>query len=203
MTACALIASAVVAVPSASADTESRKTATYNGIKLNIPGDLNITMGKNADTTIDADKSILPLISTSIENGVLVISAKKPLQNLNKLTINCSTAVLDTLTLEGACKANASGFTKGRLAVTSNGASTITLKGKLNWLDAILQGASTVKANELKTDGAFVKISGAGNATLDVKDKLKVKIEGAGTIKYAGNPSVEKTILGAGTVSKI
>lgn len=198
-----LLASSVVFAPNASADIETRKTASYNGIKLNIPCDLNITMGKNGDTTIDGDKAILPQISVAIENGILVISAKKPLQNLNRLVVNCSTAVLDNLTLDGACKANASGFTKGRLNVVSNGASTITLKGKLNWVDLILLGASTVKATELASDGAFVKISGAGTASVNAKDKLKIKIEGAGTIKYAGNPKIEKEVLGAGSISKI
>lgn len=197
------LASSLLFAPAASADVETRKTATYNGIKLNIPCDLNITMGKNGDTTIDADKAVLPQITVAIENGILVISAKKPLQNLNRLVVNCSTAVLDNLTLEGACKANASGFTKGRLNVVSNGASTITLKGKLNWVDLILQGASTVKATELAADGAFVKISGAGTASVNTKDKLKVKIQGAGTVKYAGNPKVEQEVLGAGTISKI
>lgn len=198
-----LVSSTALITPTASAEVETRKTASYNGIKLNLPAQLNISMGKNGETTVDADKSILPLINVAIENGFLVISAKKPLQNLNKLTINCSTAVLDKLQLDGACKANISGLSKGRLEVVSNGASTIAVKGNLDWFSAILSGAGTVKASDLKTKGAFIKISGAGSADLNVVEQLKVKIEGAGTVKYAGNPKVEQSILGAGTVKKI
>jgi len=201
--ACGLLASTVINAPSAAADVETRKTASYNGIKLNLPAELNITMGKNGDTTLDGDKAVLPLISVTIENGILVITSKKPLNSLKKLVINCSTAVLDRLQLDGACKANIKGLTKGRVEVVGNGASTVTAEGNLDWFSAIMSGAGTVKASNLKTKGAFVKISGAGTADLNVVEKLKVEIEGAGTVKYAGNPTVEKKVMGAGTITKI
>ena len=64
-------------------------------------------------------------------------------------------------------------------------------------------GSGDVDAGELACADAEVRISGQGNATLRVRDRLDVRVSGVGQVRYHGDPTVTQRISGAGSVTQV
>jgi hypothetical protein len=49
------------------------RVGSFNGVALNVPGNVELRIGNTDSVTIEADDNILPLIDTAVENGTLRI----------------------------------------------------------------------------------------------------------------------------------
>lgn len=66
-----------------------------------------------------------------------------------------------------------------------------------------IKGPTLYRAKSLKSDRARVKISGPGEAVVNVRDVLDVAIHGLGTVSYIGSPQIHKKISGLGSLSRV
>jgi hypothetical protein len=83
------------------------------------------------------------------------------------------------------------------------GASDVELTGRSSEVEAVLTGASKLKAATFKIENANIKVSGASNSTIFVSNKLHAVATGASTIQYYGNPTqVELSSSGASKVKR-
>jgi hypothetical protein len=70
--------------------------------------------------------------------------------------------------------------------------------------DITLTGTSQYKAGTLTSTKAAIRISGIGNAELEVHDVLNVAISGMGTLHYRGHPrQVNKSVIGMGLIMAV
>lgn len=83
------------------------------------------------------------------------------------------------------------------------GASDVELTGRSSEVEAVLTGASKLKAATFKIENANIKVSGASNSTIFVSNKLHAVATRASTIQYYGNPTqVELSSSGASKVKR-
>lgn len=83
------------------------------------------------------------------------------------------------------------------------GASDVELTGRSTNVEAVLTGASKLKASTFKIETADIKVSGASNSTIYVSNKLHAVATGASNIHYYGNPAqVEMSATGASKVKR-
>ncbi|MFM8588390.1 MAG: head GIN domain-containing protein [Bacteroidota bacterium] len=83
------------------------------------------------------------------------------------------------------------------------GASDVELTGRAAYVEAVLTGASKLKASTFKIETADIKVSGASNSTIYVSNKLHAVATGASNIHYYGNPAqVEMSATGASKVKR-
>ena len=79
----------------------------------------------------------------------------------------------------------------------------ITLKGDADRLDANLSSAGDLKAFDLKVKEADISVSSAGDADINVSDKITARASSAGDINYMGDPKyVDAHASSAGGIHK-
>jgi hypothetical protein len=79
----------------------------------------------------------------------------------------------------------------------------ITLTGETDFLRADLSSAGDLKAYDLKTREADISVSSAGDADVNVSEKLTARASSAGDINYKGDPKyVDSHSSSAGGVHK-
>jgi hypothetical protein len=82
-----------------------------------------------------------------------------------------------------------------------SGASRVDLKGSANNFTLTESGASILKLLEFTVNTADVKLDGASEATIAVKEKLDVALSGASRLYFHGNPAMGNiSVTGASTI---
>lgn len=194
---------------------------SFTGIRSGEPITLVLSPAENNSFKVEGDEKAQGAIKTEIKNGILEITngdlslvngEPKVLigvKNLNSLDITGNTNVntngdlnLQDINIEssgaGEVKLN---LNANHITTTVSGAGGITLKGTAKLMDASVKGAGSLKAANLITEKANVKVSGAGNAKVNTSQSLDADVSGAGSIIYKGNPAERNVnISGAGSV---
>lgn len=203
---------------------EDRPVSNFDQVVLNGMGNLIITQGNSKSLTIEADDNILPVITTEVKSGVLVIGLKEGIRMVGTAKITYHLAVKDLsgleisglgqaniaqlqsksleLGLSGSGKIQIDDLQAETLSANSSGLGAFTLGGKVTTLTLNFSGAGFFDAKNLETSTATLTINGTGTASVWVTDQLDVNISGGGYVSYYGDPQVTKTISGIGKVEK-
>jgi hypothetical protein len=127
---------------------------------------------------------------------------------------------LTAVKFSGASDSHISGFSGGdKLNINLSGASTSTLdvdvdqvdidlsgashlrgSGITTMLNAEISGASVLSAFNLEAENAWVRVSGASDAKVNVISTLDAKASGASKIIYRGSPQVTRDASGASSI---
>lgn len=206
--------------------TETRDVSGFTGVTLAGFGDLTITQGDTEGLTITAEDNLLPLLQTTVQNGMLTIALTTPnisifptrdvkfdlkVKNLSSFQLsgagNVTTSALtaDTLTVgtSGAGAIKLAGLNTKTLTVSITGAGSTNVAGTSDTLTATLNGLGSLTAGDLKANTVSVTINGAGSATVWAAQNLTAGIGGAGSVNYYGSPQVKQNISGVGSVKSL
>jgi len=187
------------------------------GIKaISITGTFDVFLKK--DTTeflfIEADKNLLDIIKTEVNDSVLDIFNLKNIVRSKELKLIISCPNINSIDFSGAtdlsCDSgmifknlniNISGAGKVEMNLITDNLSTIVsggagliFTGKAKSFSVSITGAGNIDAQELETQNCKIDISGFGRAKLNVSQKLEVNISGAGKVEYSGNPEVSQSV---------
>jgi len=209
--------------PSNNIITETRDVSGFTSIDMGAFGKVVITQGDSESLTIKGSDNIVPLIETTVTNGVLLIKSNENvditgLNSDNVLTFTITVKDLTNLTLSGAGDVSMDALSTSDLAVVMSGAGQIQLgnltaeslnvnisgagnveiAGEVTTAKIDISGAGSFKAPDLKVQTANITISGMGGAEVWVTDTLTGNISGAGGVKYYGSPTVNTTTSGVG-----
>lgn len=203
---------------------ETREVSGFTGIDMRTVGRVVLSQDGTESLALHGPDNVVPLIKTSVQNGVLVIEMEDDifvtdLHDAKVLTITIGVKNLDALTVSGVADVTMDGLAASRLKVDISGAGKIVLsglsldslsltlsgvgdvelEGEADSAEIDLTGAGNVQASGLKLRTADVSLTGLGSATVWVTDMLTGSITGAGNIEYYGNPQtdLENTGLGA------
>lgn len=105
--------------------------------------------------------------------------------------------------LSGASKLFAKGNVT-RLDVGASGASTFTMSGKVGALDCDASGASKISMEYAAANVGKVRLSGASNAIVDVRDEISIFLSGASSLRYCTHERlriVEQNVSRASSIS--
>ncbi|MBL7846906.1 MAG: DUF2807 domain-containing protein [Cyclobacteriaceae bacterium] len=90
-------------------------------------------------------------------------------------------------------------------AVTAevSGSGTLTLRGYATSLIATVSGSGNLKGFDCPMESVNLKVSGSGNADLNVSNSADIFVFGNGNVKLKGNTkTLMKKVYGAGTVER-
>lgn len=203
---------------------ESRPVSGFSGIVLNGSGDAQINKGDSESLKIEAEDNILPLITSEVVGGKLVIGFKNntsisttlpicftiTVKDLSSIELNGSgNAVVGdiqtsamTLTLRGSGDADFGSLVASNLTADGNGSGNIAIKGgKVNSQILRIFGSSNYTAPDLESQSASVSIFGSGDAQVWSKGSLAATIAGSGNVTYFGSPTVTQKVAGSGKVT--
>jgi hypothetical protein len=183
--------------------TENREVSDFKAIEVSGAFEVEITSQKDFSLEVEADDNLLPLITTEVDDGKLIIKSEKSIKTGNPLKVRISAPDISGLELSGASKVNLVNLNNDSLSLDSTGASKIKIEGTTKDFEVEMSGASKLDAESLKAENVSVESSGASSLNVFVTNILKADLSGATNVTYSGNPkSVDKKTSGASSVKE-
>jgi hypothetical protein len=202
---------------------DTRPISNFSGIDMRTLGKVILSQGTSESLTIEGSDNIVPLVTSSVQNDILVLELNKnvnitTLNSENVLTFTIGVKNLKSLAVSGLSEVGMGSLTTTDFAINMSGAGQVKLDqltadnvditvtglgnveitGEVTQATINIPGAGNVNAPNLKIQTAHVTIPGLGNAVLWVTNSLTGNIGGGGNISYYGNPqtSIQTTGLG-------
>jgi uncharacterized protein YxeA len=187
---------------------EERQTGDFTGLRVSTGIDVYLSQGDNESITLEADENLHEYILTEIKNNTLHIytdanirsaERKRVYVTMNEIrSISTSSAgdvIGETPVRSDELRLSASSAGDIKLEVYADRVDTdisssgdVTLNGEADFLEADLSSAGDLNAYNLIVREADVSVSSAGNADINVTERLTAKASSAGDVNYKGNP---------------
>ncbi len=200
---------------------ESRDIAPFSVVVLEGSGSVTIEMTEFEALTVEAESNILPLLTSEVTNGELVLSASESISPTTEINYRISGPLLEGVVLKGsgsirvlgaksdtfAATALGSGnisvenLSSGSTDVSVEGSGGVTLAGFATSLNLNLTGSGAYFGEDLVSETGVVDVAGSGSAVVSVTEHLDVTVSGSGSVTYFGDPVVESNITGSGSVT--
>ena len=201
--------------------TEERQVASFHSIVMEGSVDVVLSQGGQS-VGITGDNNILPLITTTVVDGVLTISSEECYTTSHSITATIVVPDLQFARIHGSGDINASSFTVSKLrlevagsgdiqfnelatdnlALRVNGSGDITVAGNRGQaLEAEVKGSGGITADEFPVQNCTAAVDGSGEIRVATSESLDAKISGSGDIYYKGDPgTLDATTSGSGEV---
>jgi hypothetical protein len=205
---------------------QARALGHFTGVSLSLPGNLELRIGNSEGITIETDDNLLPLIETTIENGVLKIRPTKRNARLQahtlKIVVNAKD--IERLALGGSGSIESDALRGSKLHFDLGGSGSIRLKGmegdavaitvggsgnfksgagKAGTLSVNIGGSGDVDVGQVQVGEASVSVAGSGTAVVWPANMLSVSIAGSGDVNYYGDPKVSHSVVGSGGTRRL
>lgn len=214
-------------VGSGESATDVRSLAEFSALRV-TGVDVRVRSGDARSATVQADRNLLPLLETRIEDGrdgkTLVVgwqrgsSVKTQVRPQVTLTLPtlAALAVVGSgdvkveplkvarlaVRVEGSGDIQFDGLTADELSLSIGGSGDIQATGRAPRLSVSIAGSGDVKTDGLKADEVSVSIAGSGDAAVNAERTLSVSIAGAGDVVYTGAAVLKKSVAGSGSVTR-
>ena len=203
--------------------TKERKTESFTGVKVSTGIDVFLKQGSMEAISVEADENLHEYILTEVRNGVLHVytdanirDAERKrvyvtMKDINSVeTTSAGDVIGETpfksdkveLSASSAGDINLEVFAKEiHIDISSSG--NITLTGEADVLNADLSSAGDLNAYDLIVREADISVSSAGDADINVSERITARASSAGDINYKGNPKyVDAHASSAGSIHK-
>jgi hypothetical protein len=203
--------------------TKERNAEHFTGIKVSSGIDVYLTQGNNEKISVEADENLHEYILTEVRGGVLNVYTDANIRDAERKSVHVTMKEINSIRTSSAgdvygetpvktdrleLSASSAGNIKLEVFaeeinadISSSG--DITITGEAEKLDADLSSAGDLNAYELKVREADVSVSSAGDADINVSEKITARASSAGDINYKGNPKyVDAHSSSAGGIHK-
>ena len=182
---------------------EKRDLSGFKAVDVSGVFQVEIVAQKEFSVEVVSDDNILPLISTSVDDGTLRIECEKRIKSASPVIVRISAPDIDNLQVSGAANVTLSGVKNPNLGINSSGAAKVTVSGETAKFAIDVSGATKIFANDLKAVDANIDGSGASYIETSVTGELRSDLSGASRVVYSGSPSnVVTETSGASRVSQ-
>ncbi|MEO8583168.1 MAG: head GIN domain-containing protein [Flavitalea sp.] len=204
---------------------QQRTVGNFDQIQSFGSFDVSISSAETNSVKVEAEENLQEFIEVVVDNNTLNIRQKRNynIDSPHGIKITLFAPALRALRLFGSGNVQTENRipSPGQLEIESSGSGDIIydlkaeslkaqlsgsgkmqLAGMANDVDAAINGSGNIKAKDLETNKTGIRISGSGNAEINVKEKLNLEINGSGDVRYWGSPDVNTHIAGSGTVVK-
>jgi hypothetical protein len=200
-----------------------RNLGSFTGIKASAGVDVYLRQGDSDAVTVEADENLHEYIITEVKGGVLQVYTEVSIRDAEKERVYVTMKEIKSVETTSAgdivgespvksdeirLSASSAGDIKleiyareVNLNISSSG--DMTLSGETERLEADLSSAGDLNAYDLKAKEADISVSSAGDADINVTDKITAKASSAGDINYKGDPKyVDVHTSSAGGIHK-
>ncbi|MEM6263369.1 MAG: head GIN domain-containing protein [Bacteroidota bacterium] len=192
----------------------------FDGIDLEIDADVFITQGEPQQVEVNAQQNILDEIERDVQNGTWEIELDGCIRNHDDIKIYITMPRLEKVHLSGSGDIQSQNVINtddidlrisgsGDIDLQTNadditsrisGSGKIRLSGTADEHEMQISGSGDLESYDLITRSTDIRISGSGDAQVDVEEFLKVRISGSGDVRYEGNPTLDVEVTGSGDV---
>ena len=211
------------------AEIQDRHLTGFNGVHVAGSFDVILTQGPNESVKVEAPSDVIDRVKTDVEGGVLKIYNKHDDFNWGnwwghskKIVVYVTAKDINSINISGSgdvsfrdgiktnslkLKISGSGDMKGHLEVKNlessiSGSGDMSLEGRADNSSVSLVGSGDYRAHNLQTAVTSVRVSGSGDAGINVSQRLDASVNGSGDVHYTGGPkTVNKSKSGSGDIS--
>ena len=206
--------------------TETRPETGFTGVDSYGSFDVYVSVDSENSIRIEAEENLLPYIETYVEGDLLKIRTKRGYNISSHRGMKVFVKAPHFSRLHTYGSGNIIGETKisspGKmdLGITGSadikmdidapeveaeitGSGNIVLNGQTKRFESRVSGSGDIRALDLKSEEAEVRISGSGNTDIYASVRLDVRVSGSGDVRYKGGAQVNTHISGSGNVRKM
>ena len=173
---------------------EQRSVAEFRKLRASGIVAVELTIGAPCLAEITTDDNLLGLVTTTLQDGVLVIKTAETMRPKVPARVRLCTPALDAIDVEGASQATVGKLQTDRLQIREAGAAKLRVNGSATAVDLKLGAASQAELTELSIATANVHVDQAGSAHFGYVETLNVTITGPGTVRYRGQPTITRSV---------
>lgn len=199
---------------------EMRSVGSSDRLKLSTGARVVLRQGARFSVSVQAEENVLPLISTVMENGVLIVEDDRPfksssaevvitIRGLSSLEATASVAVLAerlrlpslSLNLGGVSAVSLQDVSVARLHAALGDSSVLKATGTADEASFQLGGKSVVQASRLQAKSVTVAGGGSSHAIVWATEALSIALGSSAGVSYYGNVRPSQSTSAAATVS--
>jgi hypothetical protein len=203
--------------------TKERNAENFTGVRVSSGIDVYLKQGNNVTISVEADENLHEYILTEVRDGILHVYTEVNIRQAERKRVYVTMKEVNSVRTSSAgdvigetpikCdKLELSASSAGNIKLEVNAkeieadissSGDITLTGEAEILNADLSSAGDLNAYDLKVSEADISVSSAGNAEINVSEKLTARASSAGDINYQGSPKyIDAHSSSAGGVHK-
>jgi hypothetical protein len=206
--------------------TRELKLSDFTTVDVGHAFQVEVTRGKSFRVAITTDDNVLSYVTTTKDGPALKIGLDSAGRSFQDVTLKAAVTMpaLEGVSASGACTVTIKGFksakncklrASGASSMTGDleaqtvdlgatGASRISLTGSAREARISGEGASCLALADFTIRSASVVLTGASQATVQVKAALDYDLSGASDLKYGGEPKVGKArVTGASSAGRL
>ena len=175
----------------------------FTRVEVGHAFEVDLVQSRFYSVVITADDNVIDDVEVTISRDTLRIGMETLFVNVQNVTLRAEVSMptLEALELSGASRLTGS-MEVDDIGFEVSGASRLTLRGGGGQMRLDASGASQVDLSAFVVDDADVDISGASQATVNVRGRLDAEASGASQLRYLGNPSMGRIeTSGASSIS--
>jgi uncharacterized protein YxeA len=187
-----------------------RTTGSFTGIKVSSGVDVYLKQGDKESVTVEADENLHEYIITEVKGGILHVYTDANIRDAERERVYVTMKEISSIRTTSAgdivgetpiksdhleLSASSAGdisleiyAREAEIDISSSG--DITLTGEAEKMKADLSSAGDLKAYKLNVKEADLSVSSAGDADINVAEKLTARASSAGDINYMGDPKL-------------
>ncbi len=202
---------------------EERKTGSFTGLKVSSGIDVYLKQGEKESVTVEADENLHEYILTEVRGGVLNVYSEYNIRSADRKRVYVTMNEINSVKTTSAgdvygespintdrldLSASSAGDIKlevktKNIDIDISSSGDISLTGETDKLRADLSSAGNLNAYDLQSREADVSVSSAGDADINVSERLTARASSAGDVNYKGDPKyVDSHSSSAGGVHK-
>lgn len=182
--------------------TEARAHEKFDRVSVRGVGQINIVIGADHRVTVTADDNLLPIYTSSVVSGELVLEPSESIQPKTPIRVEIVMPALRSASIAGSGDINVSGLAQKEVEFRIAGSGEVTGSGSVETVSTSIKGSGSIRLPDLAARDAAVSIAGSGDTVVNASENLSASISGSGDVRYVGNPkNVQKSISGAGQVA--
>ncbi|MGS0685594.1 head GIN domain-containing protein [Nakamurella sp. GG22] len=201
--------------------TQQRTISGVTAVRVLTSGDLTITAGSTETLSVTAGENQMAGLTSQVIDGTLILDNKSNDFSDGRISYALTVPPLQAVELSGSGGVDGVGVLTGdaQISVTGSGNATltgldlsgvtvdmtgsgnVTVAGRATSQQVTGTGSGNYQAGEFATERADVRLSGSGDAVVDVTGSLSATVTGSGSVTYTGNPAeVNRSTTGSGDV---
>jgi hypothetical protein len=163
--------------------------------------DVDVQIGEPTSVTLQADDNILPLLTSEVVNGTLVLSSRSNYEAETDVRATIRVGSLQALTIEGIGDVTVRGLDEPSFQLTIAGSGNAACHGRVDTLEVEITGMGDAQLAGLEARAVRARVVGMGDAEVHASESLEAAVTGMGDVIYHGKPGDVRTqVDGMGSV---
>ena len=182
---------------------QDRSVGAFSRVESHGDIDVRLRVGEPRSVRVRAGEQVIDDVRTEVHDGTLRISFERDGFQLGRRVVEVGVPALDAIQADGASDIAAGGLAGRALSIRTNGAADVTANGRVERLDAEVNGAGDLNLAALEARDVRVRMSGAGDAEVRAATRLDADVSGAGDLRYHGDPAVRRHVSGSADLARV